>query len=1017
MRPLCLTMTAFGPYAGEQKLDFRELQERTFFLIHGPTGAGKTTILDGMCFALYGDTSGVQRDGKSMRSDHAEADSITEVIFDFAIGEDCYQVKRLPEQDRPKKRGEGTTTMLAEAQLWSIPLGGQPKLLAVKWIEVTRQIEMLLGFKSSQFRQVVLLPQGDFRKLLTANSSERQEIMQALFKTDMYRILEEKLKDNAQQLKKNNDELTKQRQWILQEAGAVEDAELKNTLLQCQVELESLTQQMKTVSVELKQTQQAVNQGMAAQEKIHERQKAEQLLRELTEQKEIIDRERQELVRAIGAAGLLDAEKNLGKYAQELLVLEENAATYESELSAAIDKHSKAQQQFEIETSRESEQKELARQIDNLQQVEGRLAALQQARQQVEDSKHKVSQGLTVKQQISGAGINIQEKIDHLLIEQKEYAELVGQAGARQVKWKELQLLLEKRIMLDDNRREFAQAQQQATAAALRFTNVEEDVQTQKTHFQQLQQEWVQGQAALMAANLVKGIACPVCGSTEHPKIADSAKRVPDEKQIKKLHMQIETLEKEREKCRSQWSELQTEKNTWENRVADLLQELNEKAAMPLRELQQMTHTAKEQLDQVMAAEKIVKEVEKQLENLVEELGTIKRKQEQADENWRQAESFLTTAEAVAQERQAAVPKELQEKGALKAAQQSFQQKYQQCIEQWKQAQENVLLAQQSVIKIQTVLDSTKGRLVQDRERYEKEQKSFSARVLASGYIDQSDYEMAKKSQMEIQRLEEKVGAFDRDFNSAAVRVQQAAQGTENLLLPDMISLEQAAEAAQHQYNTVFATHTNLETKVMQLQAWLKKIKELDGELEKAGAKYSVVGRLAEVANGGNEYKLTLQRFVLGTLLENVTVAANERLKMMSRGRYYLQRTMDRARKNAAGGLELEVYDHYTGIARGVGTLSGGETFLASLSLALGLADVVQSYSGGMHLETILVDEGFGTLDPESLDFAIKALVDLQQGGRLVGIISHVPELKERIDARLEVMATERGSKAYFRIG
>jgi len=180
--------------------------------------------------------------------------------------------------------------------------------------------------------------------------------------------------------------------------------------------------------------------------------------------------------------------------------------------------------------------------------------------------------------------------------------------------------------------------------------------------------------------------------------------------------------------------------------------------------------------------------------------------------------------------------------------------------------------------------------------------------------------------------------------------------------------------------------------------------------------RYAILGRLSEVANGRNKYGLTFQRFVLGALLDDVTVAATERLKLMSRGRYHLQRTLDRTRSNAAGGLELEVFDTYTGVARGVATLSGGETFLASLSLALGLVDVVQSYAGGIHLETIFVDEGFGTLDPESLDFAIRALIDLQKSGQLVGIISHVPELKERIDARLEVQPTDRGSVAGFKL-
>jgi exonuclease SbcC len=180
--------------------------------------------------------------------------------------------------------------------------------------------------------------------------------------------------------------------------------------------------------------------------------------------------------------------------------------------------------------------------------------------------------------------------------------------------------------------------------------------------------------------------------------------------------------------------------------------------------------------------------------------------------------------------------------------------------------------------------------------------------------------------------------------------------------------------------------------------------------------RFAVLGRLSEVANGKNQYGVTFQRYVLGALLDDVTIAATQRLQLMSRGRYQLQRTMERAHSRAAGGLELEIFDAYTGLERGVATLSGGEIFLASLSLALGLADVVQAYTGGIHLDTIFVDEGFGTLDPETLDYVLRSLIDLQQGGRLVGIISHVPELKERIDARLEVQLAERGSVASFKL-
>ena len=209
---------------------------------------------------------------------------------------------------------------------------------------------------------------------------------------------------------------------------------------------------------------------------------------------------------------------------------------------------------------------------------------------------------------------------------------------------------------------------------------------------------------------------------------------------------------------------------------------------------------------------------------------------------------------------------------------------------------------------------------------------------------------------------------------------------------------------------------TTLQEKIKSYGRYYSDIQKLQVEIKKGEEKYSVLGKLSEVSNGNNGFGITFQRFVLGVLLDDITTAATERLKLMSRGRYHLRRTLDRSRKNAAGGLDLEVFDTYTGIERSVNTLSGGESFLASLSLALGLADVVQSYSGGISLDTIFVDEGFGTLDPESLDFAMKTLIDLQKGGRLVGIISHVPELRERIDARLEVIPADKGSIARFNI-
>jgi exonuclease SbcC len=1010
-------MTAFGPYAQQQKLDFRELQDRTFFLIHGPTGSGKTTILDGMCFAFFGDASGAQRDGKSMRSDHADSALITEVIFDFAIGEACYQVKRIPEQERPKKRGEGTTTMLAQAELWSMPLSGEPVLLAAKWLDVTKQIELLLGFKSNQFRQVVLLPQGEFRKLLTANSNERQEIMQALFKTDLYRTIEEKLKDDAQQLKKASEEFTKQRQWILQEAGVEQENELLANVQQNEKEVEQLAFQIKSISTELQLAQQAVIQGLAVEGKIREKKKAEALVADLTEKKPAIEEDRVSLMRATEAASLFDAEKNVANYAQETITLAESCKIYQDKLDVEIQNAREAQQLFDTEAAKEEERERLAREIINLQQIEDKIKILQEAVEIVSVSQNRLSQAVENKQHVELRCTRIQDKIDHVRIEQQKYMQLALEVGNREVQYQSGQRSLTKRKQLEEHRQVFAQLEQQVLASELQLAGLEKDYETAKSRFIELQHDWVQGQAALMASDLVKGVGCPVCGSMEHPKPATSLGKVPDEGQIKTAQRQLETIEQKREKSRYEHSSLQTEWNTWGKRITDLFEELKEQADVPLEEFAQGIHLLQEQYEEALTGEKQAKDLAGELEELTKEQENNQKELAQVEEVWREAQQLCKGAETIEQERRLAIPEELQEKEKLEAKLKDAQHQYQQFKIAWEHAQQNVQQRKQLVIKQQALLENTQSRFIDTKEKYEEEQRYFQKRVIAAGFSDQTDYEKAKQSQEVMNVTAKAIAAFDSEFSKAAIFLEQALQTAGDSELPDMLHLQQVAGDVQTRYNDVFAVHTNLEAQIKRQRISLEKIVQVDEKLERLEAQYAVVGRLAEVANGGNEHKLTLQRFVLGTLLENVIVAANERLKMMSRSRYSLQRTLDRARKNAAGGLDLEVFDNYTGIARGVGTLSGGETFLASLSLALGLADVVQSYAGGIHLDTILVDEGFGTLDPESLDFAIKALIDLQQGGRLVGIISHVPELKERVDARLEVMATERGSTACFKIG
>jgi exonuclease SbcC len=352
----------------------------------------------------------------------------------------------------------------------------------------------------------------------------------------------------------------------------------------------------------------------------------------------------------------------------------------------------------------------------------------------------------------------------------------------------------------------------------------------------------------------------------------------------------------------------------------------------------------------------------------------------------------------------------------VKRAQFAAANQHKQLKNAFEQAQKEAEQANRTVAQLETARSAAQSALATLSTRLISESESLFERVTAAGFAAMADFQQAKRQPDRLNQLEQQISMFDKQLAAARERNNRAQVAVEQLNPPDLAGLQSGIESAKAAYETALAEHTSLAGQVKQTEQWLRRLQELQQVLNQLEARYAVFGRLSEVANGKNEFGLTFQRFVLGALLDDVAIAANERLKTMSRSRYQLQRTMDRARRNSAGGLELEVFDNYTGVARPVTTLSGGETFLASLSLALGLADVVQSYAGGIHLDAIFVDEGFGTLDPETLEFALQALIALQQGGRLVGIISHVPELKDRIDARLEIAVSAKGSTAVFRV-
>jgi exonuclease SbcC len=1012
-----LKLSAFGSYAGTQTIAFAELKGRTFFLIHGPTGAGKTTILDAICFALYGDASGENRDSKSLRSDHADAATGTEVTFDFAVGRDMYRVQRIPEQERLKRRGEGTTVQAAEATLWKLSGEGTTTFLIAGWGKVTEKIEGILGFKSGQFRQVVLLPQGEFRKLLLADSKDRQEIMQTLFKTDLYRTVEEMLKANAQGLKQQFEELTKESGWLLHEANMQSLPELRAMYEQCRIELQETIQKVAQQEKLRGQAQEALTKGTIDQEKLKEQQAAREELFQLREKTNAISALRAELMQASRAAVLAEAEKARIRLELDVQVIINQQKDYAEKLILAQTELRDAQVALAAEKKREEEQEELARNILQLKSMAERVVSLKEARDKLQAYDQELSIALQLKRETADRHAKLRQNIEADEAERQKLLPLSLAQDVLSYQYEQAQETMHRRRQLEEWRSQFQKLAGQHDLLAIRVKEQQDEYCAISATHSDLQKRWLEGQAAFLAGELIENEPCPVCGSRVHPHKAEGLGTIPTEKQVKAQRALMDKQEQVYKRLTEELGKCKIERDLAAHKLMELERQIGDAAKYSEEELAQMLVVCQQKLNSARTAQERVNILEQTLSQARAQAETLAKQMEECETRHRAAQSASKAAEAIMADRQALIPVQYRDSEKLNLTRQAAEEQLSNLKQRLTEAKQRADAAATRLSAGEEAYRQTAAACATGQERLAKEENLFRERMLEAGFLTLEDYERAKKSDDYVQGLSERVRAFDNALTSAEERSRRADTEAENIQPADVAAQQRALAECNEQYNLMLKDQIVRENNVKRQEAWLEKLTRLQAALEKIESDYRVVGRLADVANGRNDYGLTFQRFVLGALLDDVATAANERLKLMSRGRYYLQRTMDRARKNAAGGLDLEIFDNYTGNTRGVNTLSGGETFLASLALALGLADVVQTYTGGIHLDTIFIDEGFGTLDPEALDVALKALLDLQRGGRLVGIISHVPELRERIDARLEIKATDKGSSAQFYVG
>lgn len=1012
MKPLLLTMQAFGPFAGVQRVDFRLFERSNLFLIHGPTGAGKTTLLDALCFALYGETSGGERDARAMRSDHAATSLVTEVTLEFMLGAEHYRVQRTPAQRRQRRRGDGLTDAAATAQLDRREASGAWVSVATQPGRVTQEVQQRLGFDSEQFRQVIVLPQGRFRELLSAGSDKREAILQTLFRTETCRVLSERLKVAAKALETEARDLRLRRETLCRQADVADVEGLLQRREAVSAQVLALQAQEGALRAADQHAATALQAGRQAQARLAEQWAATEAVHGLQARHALIEAEQVRLQQARQAERIRpldvarsEAERAHAQAQRRLQKLVDEAAQLIQARQRAADALAEA-------LVRVPEREALSRELTELQ---GRVTAVAQLeaagreRQRLDAILAEGEQALAqTLQAIGEAGQEVSTLQDSLRVHTEAAARREGLELRLQALRREQQRQSRQAEALGSQ----AQARTRHAAALETLQAAHIALAHEQQQAEALERAWISGQAARLAAALQPDCPCPVCGSATHPAPAhagdDAAAPAPDEATLRAQRARVQQAMTARDAAQLAAMQAASALQVADAALLAVQQDAPEvpveAGADALAALQQALQSASEA---GQACERVAARLEAASQHQTKLSATREQQAAHCETARRELAVVARELELLGKD----VPEALRAPGALSARIDSLTARRDHLDAALEQARRDDQHAGNRLSAAQAAQAAAQDELGRTQEGFGRSRDAFLQARTDAGFDDEAHWRAALLAQEDMARLERIIGQYQRDCAAAEDRLQRATGAAEGVTLPDLPALEQQATAARQALEQALAGLREAQTRLQEIGRALDALDELTrraGELER---QYSVLGRLAEVSGGDNPLRMTFQRFVLATLLDEVLEAASLRLSRMSRNRYELQRVRGVRDLRSAGGLELEVFDHYTGNARPASTLSGGEGFLASLSLALGLADVVQSRAGGVQMETLFIDEGFGTLDPESLDHALRTLIDLQQAGRMVGVISHVAELRERMDARLEVQPTADGSR------
>ncbi|EJV66012.1 MULTISPECIES: AAA family ATPase [Bacillus] len=1020
MRPIQLIMTAFGPYKQKEVIDFNDLGDHRIFAISGNTGAGKTTIFDAICYVLYGEASGEERSDTSMlRSQFADDNMYTSVELTFQLKGKRYEIKR---QLGHKKQGNKTITGHAVELYEVIDEENVPAVDRFHVTDVNKKVEDLIGLSKHQFSQIVMLPQGEFRKLLTSETENKEEILRRIFKTDRYKLMRELLDQKRKQWKDVLQEKQKERELYFRNVFKlpIRDGALLETLVEQEhvnthqvvealeqetaaykVEVEQLQLEQDVQTKQLKDAETRFHTAKSVNEKFIDLQQKNEKYNTLQENRTVIEMKETSFKRAEEAKRLLPFEQ----WYEEAMQNEQKAESLLKQIIAKKENITSsfelAQEKYEAVKNKEPERENAKKLVQRLEELQPIIASLAEKQLNLKNAELQVGK---LKESMQNLDRQLEEHTNQKQLMSGELQQLERALEQYVAKVEEL-----------TNMREDAKVLKQAYDVwqeKQKFENEKEaaynKMQMAVNAYENMERRWLSEQAGILALHLHDGGSCPVCGSTNHPKKAIEQSNAIDEKELNDLRDKKNIAEKLHVQLEEKWNFYHLQ---YEQVIEDVKKRgyRSEELVETYSALVQKGKQLATEVNTLKASEETRKQTAVNIKSVEEKIDALQKQKREVETEQHRIEMECMQLRTSYEHDKKNIPENLQTVQAWKVQFDQAMHELKLMEDEWKKVQEAYQHWQNENIRIQAEQESASNQFESTKLKKEETFTRFMKELEQSGFTDQSTYKEAKLSDIEMEMLQKEIQSYYSSLEVLAKQIEELHAELKDKEYMDITALGEHIIELQINLDIIKEKRQRAQTAVTYISDLHENIRRIDEQIHEEEKAFQELVDLYEVMKGDNESRISFERYILIEYLEQIVQIANERLRKLSNGQFYLKRSERVEKRNRQSGLGLDVYDAYTGQTRDVKTLSGGEKFNASLCLALGMADVIQSYEGGISIETMFIDEGFGSLDEESLTKAVDALIDLQKSGRFIGVISHVQELKNAMPAVLEVTKQKDG--------